>query len=247
MGNLRSLVTIIACALAASLSACAESSLPDDRPGADAEHNVRLVYWDTPTVRAAQRAERRGEPVVEGGRVVLEDERARPHPYVWRLRVPGAHLDRVHGPLRPGPTLFGPLDGEQRGSGFAVLTGRMDPDTLEVVPLRDHPGGVDKNYVGVRLKPNSWAYSDWEAGCLSDRYLDGPASREHSYICEDNPNVDACTYDYEVDGWSVVLSVPRRLPQEPELLCERIVKWLDGMTVHRDPLPTQERERKWPK
>ena len=234
----------LAVSVASALSAC-EPSLPDDRPGAEAEHNVRLVYWNTPTVRAAKRAERLGEPVVEGGRVVLEDERARPHPYIWRLRVPGAHLDRLHGPLRPGRTLFGPLD-EDNLEGAALLTGRMDADSLEIAPLQDHPGGVDRNYVSALLHPTLNGYSDWQTACLPGRYLDGPPSREHSYICEDNPNVDACPYYYEVDGWSLRLSVPRRLQQEPEQLCERIVDWLDDMTVHRDPLPTGGRERKWP-
>ena len=204
----------------------------DDAPGAELPHNVRLVYWDDAAVRAVIK----DEPIPEGAA----------DPYVWRLNVPWAHLDkRVDDVVPDGRLAHIYVPTNEDYSPFAVVNGRIDPDTLEVLPLIPRLDPRNEHHVRVRLAPGRRQHGDLATQCLPIS-----ADRRVKYddlgrYCELAPDRRSCPYIYEVEGWPLILSVPNRLPNPPSAYCDSVVAWLDNMTVHRDPLPTEGRPRRW--
>ena len=212
------------CALAAVvglLSACVPS-LPDDRPGADATHNVRLVYWD----KAAQRARYKGEEVTT-------------EPYVWRLDVPEAHLNHRYGDTEPNGRLPGPYGDEKP---FVIVTGRINPDTGAVEAI--DPSQTGQSLFSAWLKPathpNTTSFEKVCTPAAFERVLEYP-----NYYEEDGcgPGRLGCIYGYEIEGWSMTLRISRSLPEPAYAYCDDIRDWLDEMTVSRDPIPTEGRRK----
>ena len=225
-GHTRSRRMLIALAGFAAVLAVCDGRPVDDAPGAELPHNIRLVYWDGEAVRA----DMRGEPIPT-------------EPYVWRLQVPRKFLDWAVDDVRPDGRLPRPYRPPRSEAPFVRVSARMDPDTLEILPLA-YPQGTDPYITSALLKPARTRFNDYADRCLPINY-GRRVKGEVNYFCEANPNQAACQYRYEVDGWSLSMSVPVRLPELPSAYCDTIVDWLDSMTVHRDPLPTEGRPREW--
>ena len=182
----------LAVSVALTLTAC-EPSLPDDRPSADAEHNVRLVYWD----KAAQRARYKGEEVTT-------------EPYVWRLDVPDAHLNHRYGDTEPNGRLPGPYDDEKP---FVIVTGRINPDTGAVEAI--NPRQTGQSLFSAWLRPATRTDSTASKVCTPVNYE--RAIEYPDYYEEDGcgPGRLGCIYGYEIEGWSMTLRISRSLPNPP--------------------------------
>lgn len=215
------LETALRCAaLAVCTLLCVACSphIEDTLPGAELEHNVRLVYWDRD--HKAQTAD----------------------PYVWRLNVPEALLRRQTDGTSPDKHVRDPWKKYDRANPIVGITGRIDPESGAILPMDRELGRREGQYVfHANIGPRSSRYSALEKTCTilsPKRVVDDPA-----YFLPDGCSFYAggCDYSYEIDGWSFSLSVSRRLPLPAYAYCDPIRDWLDAQTVHRDPIPVGER------
>jgi len=197
-----------------------ETGHVDTLPGADLDHNVRLVQWK----REVRRSERTYRP------------------YVWRLNVPEELVVFRLGSTQPDDKFPTSKTSKERRAQVS-FAGRIDAQTNEMLPLDSKIGREGKQYVfHAYLTSGNSRYSYEETSCV----LVGArrVARNPAYFQPDGCGLysGGCTYGYEIDGWYISFRISRRLPLPAYAYCDPIRDWLDDLTVYREPIPVGNRK-----
>lgn len=203
------------------LTSCGSDKIhaTDTFPGAEQDHNVRLVYWK-PEGRRSERTYT---------------------PYVWRLKIPEEFVQQTSKGTRPNEAVINPQ--EPRKRSWASLSGRIDSETTALLPFDDDVRRESKQYVfHADIRGATRRTSFPEKSCIPTRARQ--LTRAPAYFQPDGCGFysGGCSYGYEIDGWSFTLQVSRRLPLPAYAYCDPIRDWLNELTVYREPIPIEGRK-----
>ncbi len=151
----------------------------------------------------------------------------------WLLRIPQefvmSHMGNngVPGTAHPASGL------NQRNAYMVQLRGIMDPDsgTISSYPHREDPLSVE-NEIIIRLQNNRLNTSIREFG-----FCETPTERKRRFDkCATTTSAPPymCRLYLNKDGWSVNMSIDRRLMNNTEFVCQSVDRFLSSMTVRGD-------------
>ena len=152
-------------------------------------------------------------------------------PIAWRLKLPEAYLRSQSG---DPDCIYVPSVCTYRlnfDTVFDRSSGNLSPATLAPQDVRI------RNTVSISVDnvPQAAEISSGNHCIRKDDYeafIRSKGGRAFDWRCQ--PTLQRCSIYTHLNGWSISISVPRNLYENPEEICRAVKRFLDKHTTHRD-------------